>query len=244
MSRPRVLGVIPARIGSTRLARKPLVPIQGRPLVQWVHEAAARARGLDELVVATDDRDVFDTVAGFGGTAVMTRADHESGTDRVAEVARAREWAELIVNIQGDEPLLPAAYIESGLAPFGGADGVRMATLATPITDEAELADSGVAKVVADRRGNALYFSRTPIPYDRGDAPERWRQIGIYFFAREALLQFVSWPRSPLERAEGLEQLRALENGLPIRVVPVPAATPHVDTERDVARVEELLQGR
>jgi len=246
-ARRRVLGVIPARIASQRLPRKPLARLGGRPLVQWVYEAAARARGLDELVVATDDEAVAAAVAGFGGTAVMTRADHPSGTDRVAEVARTREWAEIVVNVQGDEPLLPPEYIDAGIAALA-AGGARMATLVTPVRDASELADPGVAKVVADRSGDALYFSRAPIPYVRsragatgGGGCEPLRHIGIYFFERSALFEFVGHAPSPLEEAEGLEQLRALENGIGIRLVRVRAATPHVDTALDLERVERIV---
>lgn len=265
-----VLGVIPARIGSTRLPRKPLAPLAGKPLVRWVYEAARRARGLDALVVATDSAEVAEIARGFGAEVAMTRGDHPSGTDRVAEVARARHDAEVIVNVQGDLPLLPPEYVEAAIAPFlaggagggGGAGGAsvsagsgaaagapRMATLATRLTDPAEESDPGVAKVVADRRGNALYFSRAPIPYAHGaagagDGIERWRQIGIYTFTRETLFEFVALSPSPLEKAEGLEQLRALENGIAIRIVTVPSATPHVDTPEDLERVEAILRGR
>ena len=242
----RVLGVIPARIASQRLPRKPLARIAGRPLVQWVYEAASRASGLDELVVATDSEEVAEVAESFGAVAVMTRADHPSGTDRVAEVARGRDWAQVIVNIQGDEPLLPASYIDAGIAAFAH-PAVRMATLVTPVRDASELGDPGVAKVVADRAGNALYFSRAPIPFVRGEAAVRLRHVGIYFFERAALFEFVGWPPSPLERAEGLEQLRALENGLAVRLVHVPEATLHVDTIEDLERVERIVsqhQGR
>ncbi len=241
----RVLGVIPARIASQRLPRKPLAPLGGRPLVQWVYEAASRARGLDELVVATDDESIAAAVAGFGGTPVMTRGDHASGTDRVAEVARTRDWAQVIVNVQGDEPLLPPDYIDAGIAALEEG-GVRMATLVTPVRDERELDDPGVAKVVADRNGNALYFSRSPIPFvrdraRRAGATVALRHIGIYFFERSALFEFVEHAPSPLEEAEGLEQLRALENGIAIRLVRVRAATPHVDTAEDLERVERIV---
>jgi 3-deoxy-manno-octulosonate cytidylyltransferase (CMP-KDO synthetase) len=185
-------------------------------------------------------------VEGFGAAFVMTRADHPSGTDRVAEVARGRDWAQVIVNIQGDEPLLPASYIDAGIAAFAQ-PAVRMATLVTPVRDASELGDPGVAKVVADRAGNALYFSRAPIPFVRGEATTRLRHVGIYFFERAALFEFVGWPPSPLERAEGLEQLRALENGLAVRLVHVPEATHHVDTIEDLERVERIVsqhQGR
>ncbi len=264
MSGSRVLAVIPARIGSTRLPRKPLAPLAGKPLVRWVWEAARRARGLDAVVVATDSAEVAEVARGFGAEVAMTRADHPSGTDRVAEVARARPDAEVIVNVQGDLPLLPPEYVEAAIAPLvegGGGGAPRMTTLATRLVDPAEESDPGVAKVVADRRGNALYFSRAPIPYAHGGGGmrrgagcgaagggegdvERWRQIGIYAFTRATLFEFVSLPPSPLERAEGLEQLRALENGIAIRLVTVPRATPHVDTPEDLTRVEALLRGR
>jgi 3-deoxy-manno-octulosonate cytidylyltransferase (CMP-KDO synthetase) len=244
MGARRVLAVIPARAGSQRLPRKPLVSILGKPLVQWVHEAAAQVEEITELVVATDDEEIRDVVRAFGGSAVMTRGDHPSGTDRVAEVAASRPWADVVVNVQGDEPLLPPDYLRAGLAPFLAGEPVRMATLAAPIADPADLSDPGVAKVVLDRAGDALYFSRAAIPFRRGADARYLRQVGIYFFAREALFEFVALPPSALEIAEGLEQLRALENRIPIRVVGVAAATPHVDTAEDVTKVEALLQGR
>jgi 3-deoxy-manno-octulosonate cytidylyltransferase (CMP-KDO synthetase) len=241
--KPRVLGVIPARLDSTRLARKPLAPLAGKPLVQWVYEAARRARALDALVVATDSVEIAETVRGFGGTAMLTQAHHPSGTDRVAEVAWAVRDAEVIVNVQGDLPLLPPEHLDALVAPFLADAPPPMATLVAPLADAAALADPGVAKVVADRRGNALYFSRAPIPFARNGSAVRWQQIGIYGFTRESLFEFVGFPPSPLERTEGLEQLRAIENGITIRLVTVPRATPHVDTPEDLARVEALLRG-
>jgi 3-deoxy-manno-octulosonate cytidylyltransferase (CMP-KDO synthetase) len=214
-----------------------------------VYEAARRARGLDALVVATDSAEIAEVARGFGAEVAMTRADHPSGTDRVAEVARAHPDAEVVVNVQGDLPLLPPEYVEAAIGPLleGGRGAPRMTTLAARLADGAEESDPGVAKVVADRWGNALYFSRAPIPYAHGAAgaaAERWRQIGIYAFTRETLFEFVGLPPSRLERAEGLEQLRALENGIAIRLVTVPGATPHVDTPEDLSRVEALLRGR
>lgn len=241
--KPRVLGVIPARLGSTRLARKPLAPLAGKPLVQWVHEAARGARAIEALVVATDSAEIAEVVRGFGGRAMLTQPHHASGTDRVAEVAWAVADADVIVNIQGDLPLLPTEHLEAAVAPFLGEDPPRMATLVTPLVDRADLDDPGVAKVVADRHGNALYFSRAAIPFSRDCSAERWRQIGVYVYTREALFEFVGLPPSRLERTEGLEQLRALENGIAIRLVTVPNATPHVDTPEDLAKVEALLRG-
>ncbi len=240
MSSPRVLAVIPARIGSTRLARKPLALLSGKPLVQWVFEAASRARGVGEVIVATDSEEVAAAVRAFGGRAAMT-GDHPSGTDRVAEVARSRPDADVIVNVQGDEPLLPPEYLDAGIAPFREPNPPRIATLIARSTDAAAFADPGVAKVVADRAGNALYFSRAAIPHG---AASWLRHVGVYFFARAALFEFVALPPSSLERAERLEQLRALENGIPIRLVEVAEPTLHVDTPEDLATVESFLRGR
>jgi 3-deoxy-manno-octulosonate cytidylyltransferase (CMP-KDO synthetase) len=245
MDAGRVLAVIPARLGSTRMARKPLAPLLGKPLVQWTYEAAARARGVGALVVATDSEEVARAVRAFGGTAEMTESGHPSGTDRVAEVARRRPEAEVVINIQGDEPMLPPEYLEALLAPFASAAPPAMATLAAPVEGTAGFDDPGVAKIVADRAGNALYFSRAPIPFHAGGGARAWlRHIGVYAFTRRALLDLVARPPSPLERAERLEQLRALENGIAIRLVEVPCATHHVDTQDDLTQLEALLRGR
>lgn len=243
----RILGVIPARYGSTRFPGKPLHRIAGKPLVQHVVERCQCARMLAEVIVATDDARIAEVVRPFCRVE-MTRADHPSGTDRIAEVV-GRVGCDAVVNIQGDEPLLEPAVIDAVATALAEAE---MTTAAAPVHDPAELDNPNVVKVVLNAAGRALYFSRHPIPYLRDlagqPAAERVRafpfmkHLGIYGYRRDTLLRLVRWPVSALEAAERLEQLRALEHGLSIAVVRVSAASPGVDTPEDAARVERLLQ--
>jgi 3-deoxy-manno-octulosonate cytidylyltransferase (CMP-KDO synthetase) len=243
---PDALGIIPARYGSTRLPGKPLVPLAGKPLVQHVWERARQARRLSGLVVATDDERVASVVSGFGGVALMTSPRHASGTDRLAEVARSRSAA-IYVNIQGDEPLLDPGDVDTLVDGLSRDPQAPMGTLAVPLGDSREAEDANVVKVVCDATGRALYFSRARIPHPRH--PESnlsgalWRKhIGIYAYRREFLLEFASWPPTPLERMEGLEQLRALERGCAIRVFPARGRYLGVDTPEDVAAVQIALR--
>lgn len=243
---PDALGIIPARYGSTRLPGKPLVPLAGKPLVQHVWERARRARRLAGLVVATDDERIATVVTGFGGLAVMTSPGHASGTDRLAEVARSRSAA-LYVNIQGDEPLLDPADVDTLVDGLARDPSSPMGTLAVPLADPREAEDPNVVKVVCDATGRALYFSRARIPHPRnpetGTPGAAWRKhIGIYAYRREFLLEFASWPPTPLETMEGLEQLRALERGGAIRVFPARGRYLGVDTPEDVAAVQIALR--
>ena len=241
---PDALGIIPARYGSSRLPGKPLVRLAGKPMVQHVWERARRARRLAGLVVATDDERIATVVAGFGGRAVMTSAAHASGTDRLAEVARATPAA-LYVNIQGDEPLLDPGDLDTLIDGLANDPGAPMGTLAAPLADPREAEDVNVVKVVCDASGRALYFSRARIPHPRhpeaiGGAAWR-RHIGLYAYRRDFLLEFASWPPTPLERIEGLEQLRALERGCVIRVFPARGRYLAVDTQDDVFAVQTAL---
>jgi 3-deoxy-manno-octulosonate cytidylyltransferase (CMP-KDO synthetase) len=237
-----VVIVIPARWGATRFPGKSLALLQGKPLVQWVWEAARKSKVASRVVVATDDRRIAEAVTGFGGEFVMTKKSHASGTDRMAEVA-AKIPGKIFVNAQGDEPLLQAAVIDELVKKLGSAP---MGTLAHALTDNRDFQDPNCVKVVCDAKMNALYFSRSPIPYvkEQPQAPKIWRHIGIYAFQRAALEQFVRWKRGGLERAESLEQLRALENGMKVRVVPVKLNCVGVDTPSDLIRVESLLAGK
>lgn len=251
----RVGGIIPARYHSTRLDGKVLADIAGKPMVQWVYERACTARALSEVTVATDDERVAEAVAGFGGNVRMTRADHKSGTDRIAEVAREAGY-DVIVNIQGDEPMIDPAAIEAAVAPFADDPALRMGTIATRITDEHEHLDPAAVKVVRDLQGFALYFSRAPIPYFRVDAgtlapgaPRMhpcglWplKHIGLYVYTAETLLWFAGLKPTLLEQTEGLEQLRALENGCRIRVVEVEYSPIGVDTPEDLQRVRRMME--
>ena len=241
---PATTVVIPARYGSTRLPGKPLLDVGGRPMIEHVHRAAARAPGLQRVLVATDDTRIADAVAAFGGEAWLTRRDHPTGSDRLAEVAR-RLTSEVIVNVQGDEPLIPPALIRGVVDALAGDPTLAMATARCPITDAATLADPHVVKVVVDSRGNALYFSRAPIPHARGAAPDRPvvgdRHVGLYAWRRARLLELAEIPPTPLERLEGLEQLRALESGYRIGTIAAEEAPAGVDTPADLERVRRLV---
>jgi 3-deoxy-manno-octulosonate cytidylyltransferase (CMP-KDO synthetase) len=235
-----VVGAIPARWASTRLPGKALLPIGGRPMIEHVWRRAAAAEGLDRLVVLTDDERIAEAVAGFGGIVEMTPADCTSGTDRIAWAAR--HWPErAIVNIQGDEPLIEPAAVTRLAAHLRAHPEDPIVTLAAPAGPDLR-DDPHVVKVVVNRTGCALYFSRAAIPYARGPAaPPLLRHLGIYGYQRSTLLELAELGPAPLEVAESLEQLRALENGVPIRVLIVPRAWPGVDTMSDLAEVERLL---
>lgn len=251
-----VLCVLPARLGSERIPRKPLQIIAGRPLVEWAWTAACAVPGIDEVVVATDSEEVAAVVEGFGGIPHLTRADHPSGTDRVAEAAAARD-ADIVVNFQADEPFLAPAAVRKAIDAV--AAGPReVATLAVPIASEAEWRSTAAVKVVRAADGRALYFSRAPIPHPRDAMPDwsaataaeaegpagPWlRHVGLYVYSRRALARWVGLPPSELEDIERLEQLRALEDGLDIEVCVVPADHPGVDVPEDIARAELLLRG-
>jgi 3-deoxy-manno-octulosonate cytidylyltransferase (CMP-KDO synthetase) len=240
VSVPRdVLGVIPARLSSTRLPRKVLREIAGRALVLRVYDAAILSPHLSDVLIATDSAEVMDVCAAHGVPAMLTSPDHASGTDRVWEVAQARP-AEVYVNIQGDEPLLTPGHIERLVAPFADA-ATQVSTLCIRATDD-ELPNPAVNKVVVGVDGHALYFSKYPIPYDRdGRGVVRYKHIGLYAFRRAALDRFHALPPSPLELTERLEQLRFLEHGIRIRVSVTDEPTIGVDTEDDVRAVEAWL---
>ena len=239
-----ILGILPSRWGSTRFPGKPLHPIAGKPLIRHVWERCMACSGLDEILVATDDARILTAVAEFGGRAVMTSPDHPTGTDRIAEAVRAVPQATHIVNIQGDEPLIDPALIDELAAVISRPGGPDMATAANPL-DPADpaVADPNVVKVVTALDGRALYFSRSPLPFFRNPVPGLpvLRHKGIYAYRRDFLERFVTWPPSPLERAESLEQLRALENGASIHVITTSDTSPGVDTPEQALEVERLL---
>ena len=242
----KVVVVIPARYLSTRLPGKPLVSLAGKPMIQRVYERVRLAQRVDRVIVATDDERIVKAVEGFGGEARMTRADHRTGTERVAEVA-AREEAELFVNVQGDEPLLDPVAVDTAVASLREEPAASIATVATPITTPADIMDPNVVKTVLDFDGNALYFSRAPVPWVRDTASKiqvrHLKHLGLYVFQREALLEYPTLPQGELERSEQLEQLRWLENGWKIRVAEVAHDAVSVDVAEDVSRVEKLLEG-
>src|SRR5467141_2384313 len=247
MNRPNVIVVIPARYGSTRLAGKPLISLAGKPMIQRVYERAKLAQQVNRVIVATDDERIVKAVEGFGGEARMTRSEHRTGTERVAEVA-AREEGNVFVNVQGDEPLLDPAAIDVAVNSLLEEPQASISTVATPIKTPGDIMDPNVVKTVLDFDGNALYFSRAPIPWVRDTASKiqvrHLKHLGLYVFQRDALLEYPTLPQGELERVEQLEQLRWMENGWKIRVAEVEHDAVSVDVPEDVARVEELLENR
>lgn len=241
----KVVAVIPARYGSTRFPGKALAAIAGKPMVQHVFERARRAERVSRVVIATDDERILQAVAGFGGDGMMTRGDHRSGTERVAEVA-AHVEADVYVNVQGDEPLVEPAAIDALVAAMEE-ESVSVATLAVPISEPGDIMNPNVVKVVTDFEGNALYFSRAPVPWVRDEkqavALQHRKHLGLYAYRRAALLEFPTLPPGELEKLEQLEQLRLLENGYKIRVVETEFDSIGVDVPADAARVEQLLAG-
>ena len=236
--------VIPARFGSTRLPGKALLPIAGKPMLAWVWERAMQA-GAERVVVATDDERIADEMTDRGAEVVMTRADHASGTDRLAEVAKQLAWKEeaIVVNLQGDEPLMPVTNIQRVAAMLSETTGADMATLMEPL-EPADANQQSVVKVVASETGRALYFSRSPIPAHReGGVPAPlFRHIGLYAYRAGFLKAFVEWPPAVAEQSESLEQLRALAHDAYIQIELAPEAVPAgVDTEADLAAVRALL---
>ncbi|MGV3658664.1 MAG: 3-deoxy-manno-octulosonate cytidylyltransferase [Prosthecobacter sp.] len=242
-SASRTLVAIPARWGSTRFPGKPLHLIAGKPLVQHVWERCQECRQIDDVIIATDDERIAEAAASFGAKAVLTSPDHPSGTDRIAESAKSFPDHRVIINVQGDEPLISPALIDELARTMRDDPGVKMITAAAPIHDQAQISDPNVVKVIFDTHGDALYFSRSPLPFVRNPAswPRSYRHLGIYGFQRSFLFQFVSWPPSRLEQTESLEQLRALENGARIRVVLTDELSPGVDTPEQAAAIEQHL---
>ncbi|MCK5554567.1 MAG: 3-deoxy-manno-octulosonate cytidylyltransferase [Deltaproteobacteria bacterium] len=258
-----IAAVIPARYHSSRFSGKPLADIRGKPMVQHVYERARSAALVDEILVATDDARIADAVGKFGGKAVMTSPDHRTGTERVAEVAVGLK-AEIIANIQGDEPLIRGDIIDEAIRPLISNKSIQISTLKTPITRTSDWFNPNVVKVVTDREGFALYFSRSPIPFfldeSRGDGSflssgrehehdslppgPLYRHIGLYIYRRSLLLSIAEMEPTPLERAEGLEQLRLMENGYRIKVIPIDYYPLSVDTPEDLEEVRERLAGK
>jgi len=253
--------IIPARYSSTRFPGKPLAPLQGRPVIEHVYRNSIHSRRASEVIVATDSETIFETVLAFGGKAVMTSADHVSGTDRIAEAAMRMDY-DIIVNVQGDEPLIRAEMIDDVISVLDD-KGASIGTLAKKISARREIFDANTVKVVCDEKGYALYFSRAPIPYHRdlfgadmriqGNAgtafdtlspssvPQMFKHIGIYSYRREALIQMTRFEATKLEMIEKLEQLRALEHGLTIKVRETFFETFGVDTPEDLERIEKCL---
>ena len=244
---PSTVAIIPARYGSTRLPGKALADIAGRPMVWHVAECARRARGIARVIVATDDVRIRDAVTDAGVEVALTSADHPSGTDRLAEVARGLD-AGVLINVQGDLPLLDPLMIEALAARMADDPALPMATLAVPVHDDGEWRSPHVVKVVASADHRALYFSRSPVPFDRDgtrapNEPLGWRHVGMYAYRRDVLLRLAELPPSTLERRERLEQLRALEHGIAIGIVAWSGSAPliEVDTPADLERARAAL---
>jgi 3-deoxy-manno-octulosonate cytidylyltransferase (CMP-KDO synthetase) len=245
LSSKNVLAIIPARFASLRLPGKPLASIAGKPMIQHVVERVRRAQLVKSILVATDDERIKQAVENFGAQAILTRHDHRTGTDRVAEVATHVE-ADLYVDIQGDEPLIDPGTIDAVVAAMLEDESVQIATPCSAITLPNEIMDPNIVKVVSDFDGNSLYFSRAPIPWVRDTksnlAVRHWKHIGLYAFRRDTLLEFPTLPPGELEHVEQLEQLRWLENGFRIRVVETDYDAVSVDVPADIERVEKLLR--
>lgn len=239
----RAIGIIPARFASTRFPGKPLAPILGKPMVQWVYDRALEVKGLDSVLVATDDERVVEAVRAFGGRVVMTPADCASGSDRVWRAVEKME-CEVVVNLQGDEPLLNPEAVEALLRLMNENEGLLMGTLVASIEKREDYEEPSVVKVAVGEGGRCLYFSRSPIPYlggkDFGKAT-LWRHVGVYAFRKDFLGRFTGWPTGTLEGVEKLEQLRALERGVEIRAVAVEWPGTGIDRPEDISLAEELI---
>lgn len=241
----KTVAIIPSRYGSKRLEGKPLAVIAGKPMIQRVYESATRANNINLVLVATDDTRIFDAVAQFGGKAMMTSDTHRSGTDRVAEAAEKLNLAmdDIVINVQGDQPLLDPGCLDQVTAPLVADPELGMSTLAFRIVDPQEYDNPKDCKVVMDQKGNALYFSRAPIPMRRDSAQafDAFKHLGVYAYTRRFLEIFRNLPSGHLEKTEKLEQLRALEHGYRIRVVITAYDSPEVDLPSDIARIENIL---
>ena len=234
--------VIPARFGSTRLPGKPLADIAGKPMIQRVYERVTNAKKPEVFIVATDDQRVYDAVQSFGGTVVMTDANHPTGTDRLAEVVQQYTDLDVIINVQGDEPMIDANLIDQLAELFESDDALQMATVATPLLEE-EYDEPSAVKVILNKRNDAMYFSRSLIPYPRHDFVNTpLKHIGIYAYRRQFLLDYAKMEPTTAEQTESLEQLRALENGFAIRVITTDKRFVGVDTPEDLARVNAIFE--
>lgn len=242
--------IIPARYESQRLPGKPLAHICGKPMINWIVETALKCKSANKIIVATEDEKILNHVKSTFPTVdvKITSKNHECGTDRITEVVKNDPSIKYIVNFQGDEPLMPPEYIDKVIEPLLKSEKIKMASLITPITDERELENPNIVKVALDSNGYALYFSRSNIPFDRDSNGKRlsssnhFRHLGIYSYTRETLLEFSLLPPSNLEKIEKLEQLRALENGIKIKLELVPEAFQAVDTAEDIKIVEDYMK--
>jgi 3-deoxy-manno-octulosonate cytidylyltransferase (CMP-KDO synthetase) len=238
----KILCVIPSRIGSTRMPRKPLLPIQGKPMIQWVYENAARCDLLSEVIVATDCEEIANVVLAFGGKAELTDPDLPTGSHRVAAVAEFYPEMDVVINLQGDEPFVKPSMLTTLVTPFLSGDAPEMTTLATPLDYTTNYHEPGAVKVLTDLQQNAIYFSRSPIPYFRTEVPAPvYHHVGLYAFRRDFLMLYQTLPQTQLEKAESLEQLRVLEHGYKIRVCLTQDKTLEINTPEEYARAQQFV---
>lgn len=238
----KILAVIPARYQSQRFPGKPLVKIGDRPMIEWVYQAAKSCPAFSQVIVATDDAKIADCVKSFGGEVEMTRSDHPSGTDRVAEVAMRHPKAVAVANVQGDQPFVTASMLTELVSPYLKGETPDMTTLACPLDHQTAYTDPNIVKVICDRHHHALYFSRSPIPFYRnaGEAPV-FHHLGLYAFRRDFLTTYSQLTPTPLEHCEGLEQLRVLEHGYKIKVCHTPTSVIEVNTPEDLVKAQSLV---
>ena len=235
--------IIPARYGSSRLEGKPLLTVAGKPVIQWVYEKAAQAKLADMIIVATDDKRIYDAVAAFGGVAEMTSANHKCGSDRIREVVDRHPEISYIVNLQGDEPLIEPSAIDEVARNVKEDANADISTLVRVLKDEDEINNPNLVKCVRDKNGFALYFSRSKIPYERNPiSGEFYGHLGIYGYKREALIKMTSLDQTPLEKTESLEQLRALENGMKIKTSVVDFVPVGIDTAQDLEKFKAIVE--
>src|SRR6185312_13509123 len=237
----KILCVIPSRITSTRIQRKPLLPIQGKPMVQWVYENASRCKALSKVVVATDSQEIAAVIQRIGGTAIMTDPSLATGSDRVAVVAEQYPEMDVVINLQGDEPFIKPRMLEQLVSPYLAGETPEMTTLAYPLNMKTEYTNPGAVKVITDLKGNAIYFSRAPIPYFRTqESAPVYHHIGLYAFRRDFLLSYKLLSQTPLEKTESLEQLRALEHGYKIRVCLTEEKTLEINTPEEYEQAQQF----
>lgn len=238
----KILCVIPSRIDSTRLPRKPLSSIQGKPMIQWVYENARRCKALTDVIVATDHEEIADIIQSCGGKVILSNTYFETGSDRVASVAKQYPDMDVVINLQGDEPFIKPIMLDQLLAPYLAGEKPEMTTLAYPLDMETDYNSPAIVKVITDLNGNAIYFSRSPIPYLRNPSTVPvYHHMGLYAFTRDFLLKYTQLPQSPLEKVEGLEQLRALENGYRIRVCLTHEKTLEINTPEELVQAQAFI---
>ncbi|MBQ7450079.1 3-deoxy-manno-octulosonate cytidylyltransferase [bacterium] len=237
--------IIPARYASTRLNAKPLIKVGGKPVIQWVYEQAKTVTAADEVIVATDNQEIFDTVKSFGGEVEMTSAEHKSGTDRIAEVISRHPEYDLIVNLQGDEPLISTQNITTAIELLKNDSQADIATLVKIVKDKDEIENPNLVKCIFDKNNYAIYFSRNKLPYERTDYEDNfYGHIGLYCYTKNALLTMTKLPQANIEKAESLEQLRAIYNGLKIKVAVVESNAIGIDTKEDLQAFENYINSK